>query len=780
MSTTKIHSPTSPSRLAFNPSQNHRTADLLNVGLDGFGNRGFSPVTRVPSSLVIEKHFEISFVANLALREKQVQQNYRPIIAVHKWFARRPGTLFRSLLLSEFCDRPLQDAYFEAHDLRGLKVADPFMGGGTPILEANRLGCEVIGHDINPMAWWIVREQLDHIDLSAYRQAAAKLRTDLRTSVGDFYVTRCIVDGNRAAPVKYFLWVKVTRCSTCQRDIDLFPGYVLAEAVRHPRNVVVCHACGDLNDVDDLKNPGDCAICHATLRLDGPISRTKMTCLHCGKEQRVPSSSMAPYRRRLFALEYINPSCLKPHHGRFFKKVDAEDLARVAEAGSRLSKIRTRFVPDDIIPKGDETDRLLRWGYQRYRELFNERQLLGLEISARLVAAQSDPRILHALATNFSDLLRYQNTLCRYDTMALKSLDIFSVHGFPVRLVEAESNLLGIENQTNGSVVGSGGWFNITEKYARAKEYCDSPFEIRCQGNRKTVVPIRDEWIGECRNGRFPADRREVTIECRDSAACRLKPASLDAVVTDPPYFGNVQYAELMDFCYVWLRRLVGDRFQEFAPASTRSSEELTGNVTLGRDLAHFTEGLSEVFQRMAVALKPGRPLAFTFHHNSLDAYAPLAVAILDAGMTCSATLPCPAEMGGSIHIHGTLSSIIDTVFVCRTHGSTPRRLLTSRPEELAGVVRGELEQLRAGSVKPTRGDARCIIAGHLARLAVWQLRHDWDRTITTVQRLSIVQQWFAEAGGIDATLAHVESDGRLSSIRVCEDPVLVSENVSF
>jgi len=49
-----------------------------------------------------------------------------------------------------------------------------------------------------------------------------------------------------------------------------------------------------------------------------------------------------------------------------------------------------------------------------------------------------------ALATNLSDLLRYQNMLCRYDTSALKSPDIFSVHGFPVGLVQCESNLLGI------------------------------------------------------------------------------------------------------------------------------------------------------------------------------------------------------------------------------------------------------------------------------------------------------------------------------------------------
>ena len=96
----------------------------------------------------------------------------------------------------------------------------------------------------------------------------------------------------------------------------------------------------------------------------------------------------------------------------------------------------------------------------------------------------------HALATNLSDLLRYQNMLCRYDTMALKSLDIFSVHGFPVGLVQCESNLLGITNGS-GTSVGSGGWTNIIEKYAKAKRYCDAPFEVAPRRRPQGACPSR-------------------------------------------------------------------------------------------------------------------------------------------------------------------------------------------------------------------------------------------------------------------------------------------------
>src|SRR5580693_2368011 len=104
--------------------------------------------------MTIERRFDISLIASLALKEKQIQQNYRPIIAVHKWFARRPGTLFRALLLSEFVEKPLRDTFYRSHNLAGRLVADPFMGGGTPLLESNRVGCDVVGYDINPMAYW--------------------------------------------------------------------------------------------------------------------------------------------------------------------------------------------------------------------------------------------------------------------------------------------------------------------------------------------------------------------------------------------------------------------------------------------------------------------------------------------------------------------------------------------------------------------------------------------------------------------------------------------------
>jgi len=231
-------------------------------------------------------------------------------------------------------------------------------------------------------------------------------------------------------------------------------------------------------------------------------------------------------------------------------------------------------------------------------------------------------------------------------------------------------------------------------------------------------------------------------------------------VLTDPPYFGNVQYAELMDFCYVWLRKLVGKAATNgaFTRESTRTPDELTGNVNMGRDLVHFTEGLSRVFGRMNGALKPGAPLAFTYHHNDVKAYYPIAVAILDAGLVCSCSVPCPAEMGASIHISGTGSSIIDTVFVCRSTGTVPARWIARMPEGIAALVRQDLEKLRLGDVNPTHGDMRCVVYGHMIRLAIWHLRKGWDSSAPVSEKIGKVASWVdGVMGGPSAVLAHLD-----------------------
>lgn len=685
----------------------------------------------------VEHRFDATFTAALAQREKQIQQSYRPIIGVHKWFARRPGTVFRNLLLAEFNgDEPIAESYWRAHEFQGV-IADPFMGGGTPLYESNRLGFNVVGTDINPMAFWVVRQSLAPLDLAAFADTAEKVIADVEEEIGQLYRTRC--DCGADVTVKYFIWVKTQACPECGVDNDLFPGYLLSENERHPKNVVACRNCGQLNEIEGephRADPATCTECGGDVFIKGTAAKNRTTCRSCATEFRYPPAKpVAPPVHRMWAIEYHCHACDRTHKGRFFKRPDVDDLARFERARSWFdAAAATLPIPNDEIPDGDETRRLHRWGYQRFREMFNERQLLGLGLLLRRIMAVETVETRHALLTVFSDFLRYQNMLARYDTYALKCQDIFSVHGFPVGLVQCENNLLGIPK------VGSGAFRHFIEKYRRAKQYCEQPFETRVVGKKKEIVPIHGEHIladfvsaPEAFTGGRQACLRAATAD-----AMTLAPNSLDGVFTDPPYYDNIQYAELMDFCYAWLRQALGTEFEAFRADTTRAHAELTGNDTMCRGIEHFTDGLSRVFQHYAAALKPGAPFVFTYHHNNPLAYLPLVVAILDAGLDCTATLPAPAEMSASLHIAGSSSSVLDSIFVCRRQLSDDHLGIRPRLER-------DAKALMAAGLSLSDGDLRCLLAGHVARVSINHLRSSWDPHMELAQRIQAAKKVLEE-----------------------------------
>jgi adenine-specific DNA methylase len=624
------------------------------------------------------------------------------------------------------------------------------------------------------MAYWIVRQEIADLDRQVFRSTAQQVIDAVEAEIGALYQTTCVCCGNQRASVKYFLWVKQQPCVACGNPVDLFSSYVVAKNQRHPDYVLLCPTCGDLTELDRLdKVPGAmrCATCRSHLLVEGPARRNRCACPHCGHLNPYPQAQQGPPTHRLFAMEYHCPICKPVHRGRFFKAPDAADLSCLAEAESRLRVSSQEFIPDDEIPPGDETARLHRWGYRSYRQLFNPRQLLGLNTLAAAIAAVDDEVIRHALLTVFSDTLRYQNMVCRYDSYALKIVDIFSVHGFPVSLIQCENSLLGIPK------IGSGAFRHFVRKYDKAKAYCEKPFEVTLGQPRRKVF-ISGEHIDACLVSDVPQSQapKSAYLQSTSADTLALPSASLDAVLTDPPYFANVQYAELIDFCYIWLRKHLVDSVPAFRLASTRTEEELTVNLTEERDITHFTEGLSRVFVTFTHALKPGGPFAFTYHHNEIEAYLPIAVALLDAGLVCTTTLPCPAEMGASIHINGTKSSVVDTIFVCRTTGKIRASHFDINQETLERMLRTDLDSLQAAGLTPTVGDARCLLFGHLIRLVVWQLRSTWRDGASVEDRLRRVRTALQQIYPLDLlqrlaaqTLSSLSEVDLLASMRVEE-----------
>jgi len=135
------------------------------------------------------------------------------------------------------------------------------------------------------------------------------------------------------------------------------------------------------------------------------------------------------------------------------------------------------------------------------------------------------------------------------------------------------------------------------------------------------------------------------------------------------------------------------------------------------------------------------------------DAYQAVAMAILDAGLISTASLPCPAEMAASIHIQGTSSSIVDTVFVCRERGTMRCAWRFENADDLAQLMTREMDELCAAGMKPTVGDTRCIAFGHITRMVIWVLRKDWDPSWPTVRKLTTIQSAMDAIATVDGVL---------------------------
>lgn len=165
-------------------SQDASTAALiLTVSPKMMGERE-GALDTLQGKRAIEVDFPIVEINRLAVPERNA---FKPIYQMHKWFARRASCVFRAILLGTLkpalqpdgTPTDLMAEFYADHtndpDTKDTVILDPFMGGGTTVVEALRLGCRVIGIDLNPVAWFIVKTEIEPVDLEALRAAYDRL-----------------------------------------------------------------------------------------------------------------------------------------------------------------------------------------------------------------------------------------------------------------------------------------------------------------------------------------------------------------------------------------------------------------------------------------------------------------------------------------------------------------------------------------------------------------------------------------------------------------------------
>lgn len=676
-------------------------------------------MTRTP---IIENFLPLAQLNQLAELESYNKALYRPATYIHKWWARRLGSVFRTILLSAFLEEgeELWAKYYQGADFKDKIVLDPFMGGGTTVVEALRLGCKVIGVDLNPVAWWIVRSAVQTVDLDALNRAFQELERTVGQSIKAYYKTTCplcrdqketLFETQCNTYILFTLWVKKLPCVHCESLVALHTSYVITR--RKESAILRCPHCGSVFERSLESEAVPCLHCKALfIPSQGVVRGATFTCPHCGLKQKVleaVSKLGGPPGHAMYAIAY---TC--PVHGQGFKAPDREDLALYERAEQEFERRRAQLLfPTQEIPPGEKTSDLLKHGYRYWYQLFNKRQLICLDRLLRAILELEDPTVRELMLTLFSGTLEFNNMFCSYKGVqpvrpgAVRH--IFSHHAFVHPYESLENNLWGVGNQ-------SGTFSSLYKRRLQlGKTYCLAPYERPVENGKVKKVIIQGERI----EGRFARDfselvstEKNVLLLCKNSERLDLPNHSVDAVITDPPYFDNIMYSELSDFFYVWLRLALKDRYPEFKPELTPKEEEIVKAPGRGKGSESYLEGMTRVFRECHRVLKDDGLLIFTFHHKDDEAWAIALQALLDAGFYISATYPVHSEMKLSVHILGQEAVTYDAIIVCRKRTKEAHSDWPSIEHRIRHTAKRMLEDLIILNGKATKMEALVIVMG--------------------------------------------------------------------
>ena len=750
----------------------------------------------------IEESFPIVEVNRIAEPERN---SFKPIYQMHKWWARRASSVFRSILLGAMkpAGTDIMKEFYKDHsndpDTNGVTVLDPFMGGGTTIVEALRLGAKAIGVDLNPVAWFIVKTEVEPVDIDELNDAFERLEkrktlsgNPLKEELLSYYKTDCTCCGHKADSI-YTFWVKSAICTNpnCKEQVPLFKNYVIAQkspSIRYfkdcecttcatkfdweldaatlmpfseltitgrksggesrmhakwtyapesgapncpkcqvlnkpevatkkqrkkvPLHVLLCPECYEVWQYrGEIPDEVDCPTCKYSYDPSkGNIPGIgKFTCQACGTTDRVIHSIRRMKEEELFptrpyAIEAYCKVCtgkkqddveqfhlydnnkktdkvaieghdceLKKNNGKYFKKFDSKDHALWQNVETKWNELKEQLpYPKSKVPIGQETRRLLEYHYQYWFQMFNPRQLLALSSLLKAIDEEEDQILKEMLLSGFYNSLESNNMFTRYRFNAFKSEGVFARHDFQIKTSFVVGNVWGMK-------YGKNSFKKCKSKVIDGKLFTINPFDLIQPGATKRYNdPIQNPGDLFIKNSEHLSE---------------LEYKSIDYVITDPPYGGNVNYSELADFFYVWIRLILAKSYPVFTPEITDKEDEVIENPTRGKTASDFEKGLTNVYRECNRVLKDDGLMVFTFHHKDGDMWEALLESILNAGFYLEAVYPIHGESSSSLHLMGKSNISFDLIHVCKKLLVQP-----SKNKSWAGVRR-EIRRLARAEI---------------------------------------------------------------------------------
>ena len=657
---------------------------------------------------LIEVAFPLEEVSAHSRHEKRVRHGH--ISTIHTWWARRPLAACRAFIYASLVDDPETEPEREAllrevadlanwnavrHPERvvrpeelggsGLtgtqllkrarqrildcnrgkapKLLDPFAGGGAIPLEALRLGCEVEASDLNPVAVLILKGTLEYPQkygkadshpvpdyirdadseraLSAF--AGGELEDEYRRNPlaadvrywGHWVLERARdelrqyypSDPDGSVPVAY-LWSRIIPCPSCHAEMPLIRQYWLArkDKKRVALEPVIDREGGrvDFRVVEGLNVTGRPE--HATASLGD------VRCLLCSQVAKGAQVRQEANAGNMSAALTTVVTTRSGQRGKHYREDTAEDADTYTAAAARMASMRAShgadlpLVPDEPMPSRRNLTGgvITAFGVNEWGKLFNERQLLALTTFARLVREAHTAMLSESLDAGYAEAIAtylglafdrsvdYNATISRWGNDAESSHNALARQALPMVWDYAEVNPIGS---------AGGSWVSLLTGMIR--------------GITASVV---GEWNGEVR---------------QDTAARARK--GFQAVVTDPPYYDSVNYADLSDFFYVWLKRSIGFLYPDLLSLPlTPKREQTVMNVYAdgaargkGKESARqrYVDGMAQAFEAVASSMEPGAVTGVVFAHTDPDAWSTLIEGLLSAGLVPDASWPIDTEM---------------------------------------------------------------------------------------------------------------------------------------
>lgn len=649
--------------------------------------------------LIESDAFSFEFLSKLGERESWRKEVHRPIYHVHKWWAKRLGSVFRGILLGCMLpeDANLPEQFYRRHNFGDAKVFDPFMGSGTTVGEAHKLGMTAFGRDINPVAVESVRVAFGPLDRKRITRNYEKLSEGAGEAVRALYLSED--SRGRICDVLYYFWVMQTACPECGGAVDLFPSYVFAKNARpHKKSAVhiLCPSCGQVFGGLYGQPKATCPACDFAFHPEhGPANGRMAVCGQCRAEYAVIDAiggKKPPFR--LYAKLVLRKDGKKEYLPT--SPGDIEAYRRCSRLLRDKAATGSLSIPALALQHGYNTRQAMRYGFRCWRDFFNDRQLLALLLLRSAIAEIADVPTRDALWTLFSGVLEFNNLFASYKgegTGAVRHM--FSHHILKPERMPIEANVWGTPKS-------SGSFSNLfRSRLMRALDYRDSPTEVNgtgCASGRVCSPPfsgVLHPW-----DASLPS--RAIALSNGDSSVSGLPDKSVDAVVTDPPFFDNVHYSELADFFQAW-RQFPG----ALPPQSTRNENEVQD-----ADADRFSSKLRNVFRECHRVLKDDGLLAFTYHHSRDDGWSALADAVIKAGFVVVNTHPVKSEMSVAAPKSQAKSPIqLDIILVCKKAAAAVGR--SDVPNALRSG-RDKLRRLRTAGFQLSRNDRKIVLYGQL------------------------------------------------------------------